>query len=85
MKLRWLVKMTQPTADQVRDYSDQYDISLSEAKSSLSRHEGPVLQYWKSLSDTSNRWGSWATVPTVVETIETKWKPDESRTRQTTL
>ena len=81
MKLRWLVRMTRPTVEQVRDYRDQYDISDSEAKRNLSRHEGPVLQY---LTEDSVL-GSWKTVPTVVETIEIKWKPDESRTRQTTV
>ena len=81
MKLRWLVRMTRPTVEQVRDYRDQYGISDSEAMRNLSLHEGPVLQY---LTEDSVL-GSWKTVPTVVETIEIKWKPDESRTRQTTV
>jgi len=54
MKLRWYTEKDKITAQDVRDYVDNYEIdghnyyrpSLQEAKRDLEREVGPTLQYF---------------------------------------
>lgn len=62
MKLRWLTKRSQVTADDVRCYLERNEhVSMMEAKRRLENVTGPVLQYFDKGA------GVWVDVPHVTE------------------
>lgn len=60
MKLRWVVERRTITAEQVRAYSEKYDVAMMQAKKELTKESKPVLQYYDN--------GIWQNVP--IEVIE---------------
>lgn len=60
MKLRWVVERRTITAEQVRAYSEKYDVPMMQAKKELTKESKPVLQYYDN--------GTWQNVP--IEVIE---------------
>ena len=46
MKLRWAIKRRTVTAEQVRAYSEKYDVPMMQAKRELVGESKPVLQYY---------------------------------------
>ena len=70
-KMRWLVKRNKVTAEQVKKYAEENDVSMLAAKMLLAKETTPVLQYWDdggSLAVMGG--GEWRDVPYIVEEHE---------------
>ena len=70
-KMRWLVKRNKVTAEQVKKYAEENDVSMLAAKMLLAKETTPVLQYWDdggSLAVMGG--GEWKDVPYIVEEHE---------------
>ena len=70
-KMRWIVKRNKVTAEQVKKYAEENDVSMLAAKMLLAKETTPVLQYWDdggSLAVMGG--GEWRDVPYIVEEHE---------------
>ena len=70
-KMRWIVKRNKVTAEQVKKYAEENDVSMLAAKMLLAKETTPVLQYWDdggSLAVMGG--GEWKDVPYIVEEHE---------------
>ena len=66
MKLRWLTRQRRITADQVRAYSDKWDLPMMQAKNELELDSTiTVLQVWQPYDTFGN--GTWQDIPTELE------------------
>ena len=69
--MRWIVKRNKVTAEQVKKYAEENDVSMLAAKMLLAKETTPVLQYWDdggSLAVMGG--GEWRDVPYIVEEHE---------------
>lgn len=69
-KLRWIVKKNKVTAEQVRKYAEENDVSMMAAKMLLAKETAPVLQYWDDGGSFAVMTGEWKDVPYIVEEHE---------------
>lgn len=69
-KIRYLIKKNYVTDEQIKVYSKENDITLSEAKIILTNQCGPTLQYWDDGIFSAVGRGKWIDVPIIIEGYE---------------
>ena len=60
-KFRWVIKRRTVTAEQVRAYSQKYDVPMMQAKKELVDESEPILQQFVTYDPFGN--GKWEDIP----------------------